>query len=183
MMMKQGIRILALNDSPFAFSDRKSRMIGIVGRRGIVEGVLSFSVSVDGDDSTMGIIRAVKRSRFADQIRVIALNGTVTAGLNAVDMAKVHKALGVQPLAITRKRPRHTLLESVARKRLGSEKSKTIRKLNDSLETYRARGYYVQRLRMSEKPSPELVELCVSLLRLAHLVASGVARGESSGRI
>jgi endonuclease V-like protein UPF0215 family len=181
--MKRGIRVLSLDCFPFSFSDKRTKMVGIVGRLGVIEGILSFSVSVDGDDSTESIIDAVKRSRFSGQIRVLALNGTVTAGLNAMDLTRLKKDLNVQPLAITRKRPRHKLLESVARKRLGRKRSSLISKLNNSLETAKISGYYVQRLKGSVKPSEELVELCVSLLRLSHLIASGVAKGESTGRL
>lgn len=181
--MKQGVRVLSLDGFPFSRLDKKTKMVGIVGRRGVIEGILSFSVSVDGNDSTESIIKAVKRSRFAGQIRVIALNGTVVAGLNAMDLTQLKKDLNMQPLAITRKRPRHRLLESVARKRLGRERALLISKLNNSLETTKISGYYVQCLKGSAKPSEELVEICVSLLRLSHLIASGMAKGESTGRL
>ncbi|MEM3839485.1 MAG: DUF99 family protein [Candidatus Micrarchaeaceae archaeon] len=184
MMMKQGIRILALNDSPFSLSDKATRIIGIVGRAGVIEGVLSFDVTVNGIDSTKKIISAIRKSRFAGQIKVLALNGTVIAGMNAIDIGEIRKRLGIEPIAITRKRPRHGLLEAVAKRRLGAMRANMIRNLNSGLRILKIGNYYVQLPNLgSEKPSPELVELCVSLLRLAHIVASGVARGESKGRL
>lgn len=181
--MKQGVRILALNDSPFTPPDRKTRVIGIIGRSGVVEGVLSFSVSVDGTDSTAQIIRSIRRSRFASQIKVLALNGTVVAGLNVIDIARIKRLLKVEPIAVTRKRPHPRLLESVARKRSGREKAELVRKLGRGIEIRKIARFYVQTLPKAEKPSREMTESCVSLLRLAHLVASGVAKGESTGRL
>ncbi len=183
MIMKQGVRILAINDSPFKLTDREALVVGIVGRQGIIEGVLSFNVSVDGKDSTEKIMRAIRRSRFADQIKVTALNGTVIAGLNVIDLPTIRKSLGIEPLAITRKKPHPHLLERVARTRSGKERSDAIKRLNSSLKITRINGYYVQHLNESEKPTAEMVESCVYLLRLAHLVASGVVRGESKGRL
>ncbi len=181
--MKQGVRILALNDSPFTLSDKKTLVIGIIGREGVIEGVISFYVSVDGTDSTKQILRSVRKSRFADQIKVIALNGTVIAGMNVIDLPMIKKYLKVEPIAITRTKPHHKLLEDVARRRLGKERVHAIRTLNDGLAVEKIGGYYTQRISKSEKPRPGMVGLCVHLLRLAHLVASGVTRGESKGRL
>ncbi len=181
--MKKGARVLAINDSPFRLSDREARVIGVLGRLDAVEGVLSFSVRVDGDDATDAIIRSLRGSRFGGQARVLALNGTVLAGLNAVDMQRIKKELSVEPLAITRRRPHPALLQRVARLRLGRARAASIKRLNGLLRIEKTAGYYVQRLEGAERPSAEMVGVCVSLLRLAHLVASGVARGESRGRI
>lgn len=79
--MKAGSRILALDDSSFGKTG-KSLVIGVVGRKGVIEGILSFSVSVDGSDATKILIARVKRSRFFQQIRLIATNGITFAGLN-----------------------------------------------------------------------------------------------------
>ncbi len=181
--MKQGVRILALNDSPFTLKDKKTLVIGIIGRDSIIEGVLSFYVSVDGTDSAAQIIKSIRKSRFADQIKVLALNGTVIAGMNVIDVKKIKKELKIEPIAITRKRPHPKLLEGVAKRRLGKGRVESIRKLNANLDITRMGGYYVQNLSGEEKPEEEMIGLCAHLLRLAHLVASGVAKGESKGRL
>lgn len=88
-MMRSGSRILALDDSALSKKDGKSLVIGVVGRGNLVEGIISFSVRIDGKDSAELIINAVRASRFRPQIKLIVLNGTVLAGLNVVDAEKI----------------------------------------------------------------------------------------------
>ncbi|VVB77026.1 Uncharacterised protein [uncultured archaeon] len=64
-MLKKGARILAIDDSSFTKGDKDALVAGVIGREGVVEGVISFHVSVDGTDSTGKIIRSVKKSKFA----------------------------------------------------------------------------------------------------------------------
>ena len=184
-MMKKGVRILALEDSPFSKKGGKALIIGLVGRDNIVEGMLSFGVDVDGSDSTEMILRSLRRSRFLKQVRVIALNGITLAGLNIVDVRRLSDELGVSIVAITRKKP-HARMLSVAIGKRGLDvagKRAMLKSLWSGIELKRTQGYYVQYLAGVETPSEELVRVSAGMLRLAHIVASGLGRGESSGRV
>lgn len=184
-MMKKGVRILALEDSPFSKKGGKALIIGLVGRDSIVEGMLSFSVDVDGSDSTEMILKSLRRSRFFSQVRVIALNGITLAGLNIVDVHRLSDDLGVSIVAITRKKP-HARLLSVAIGKRGrdvKEKKAMLKSLWGEIGLKRTQGYYVQYLAGIEEPSDELVRVSAGMLRLAHIIASGLGRGESSGMV
>ncbi len=147
--MKEGIRILALDDSRIRKGEGTVLVVGMVGRSGIVEGVLSFRVEVNGCDSTDKIMRAVRASRFSDQIRLVAINGTTVAGMNVIDISMVGSALGMPVLGITRKRPHpEHLKRSMAAAGIGGVKEK-IRILDRTArlaKTDRVHGFYVQRV-------------------------------------
>ncbi len=179
--MKEGSRIAAFDDSPFSRHDDESLVIGTVGRKGMVEGVLSFRVKVDGEDATERLIKSVKNSRFRSQVRMIALNGVTFAGLNIVDVQKVRSALGVPVVAITRKRPRWRLLAAALKK--NGDGLRTIEKLPRVVKISRISGYYLQSIGSDLDDSGKLVGEAAALLRLAHIIASRVKNGESRGRI
>ncbi len=161
-------------------------IVGIVGREEIVEGVLSFRVEADGDDATDTLIGSARSSRFIDQIRLIAINGTTLAGMNIVDILKVGRALGVPVLAITRKKPHPSMLKRsirLARPKSYRSKIETIDRISKRSEIYRAQGMYVQAAGIGRKDAAGQIGNCIALLRLAHIVAGGIATGESRGRM
>ncbi len=185
MQLKQGARILAIDDSFFRKGDKDNLLVGIIGRMGVVEGVISFRVSVDGDDATRKIIRRTTASRFSDQIRLIALNGVAVAGLNIVDLEEASKRLGMPVVNIVRRKPHSSELAKAIRLRGKDSERKLalLQRLNASFTTKRMNGFYVQCAGAEPKELSKLLPEAVSLLRLAHFVANGVATGESRGRI
>ncbi len=184
MPIKQGARILALDDAPFSRKGKTALVIGVIGRQRIIEGVLSFKVYVAGDDSTSKIIFAFRRSRFRSQIKALALNGGTLAGLNIVDMVKLRKELKLPILAITRRRPINERLTEALEASGASRKKIELAKRNfNACKLYNMNGYYIQSIGM-EKLDVKMLSLeAAGLLRLAHLIASGIARGESKGRM
>ncbi len=185
MPVKQGIRILAIDDSSFRKSDKEALVVGVVGRPNVVEGVLSFRVKVDGSDATEKLVSKVVHSRFSDQIKLVAIHGVTLAGLNMVDIIKASRELGIPVVSIVRRKPHGKDLEKAIRaKGVGSAKRLALlSRLNSKLKIERANGFYVQRSGISKNEFLGLQRGAVELLRLAHLIANGVATGESSGRM
>jgi uncharacterized protein len=182
-MLKSGIRILAVEDSPFNREEKKNLIVGVIGREQLIEGVLSAHVAVDGDDATERLIKMVKRSRFKEQIALIVLNGITFAGLNVVDLVQVNKELKVPIMAITRKRPRVTILSSVLKKYGNKSKLAKLKRIRENIEIIKAGGYYAQVIGINEKEAQKILPKCAELLRTAHLISSGVTTGESRGRL
>ncbi len=185
MMMKDGIRILAIDDSTIFSFEENVLVVGVIGRRDMLEGIVSFKVIKDGDDATEKIKKAVKNSRFREQIRIIVLNGTVVAGMNVVDLIKLKKELNIPIMAITRKTPHPDMLKKCI---TSSEKHDYINKLKildsniKSAKINGIRNMYVQSVGINKKDIAKHFENSVRLLRIAHIIANGVARGESKGR-
>jgi endonuclease V-like protein UPF0215 family len=185
MPVKQGIRILAIDDSSFGKGDMEALAVGVVGRGELVEGMLSFKVRVDGNEATEKIIEKIRRSHFSDQIKLVVLHGITLAGLNMVDIIKVSKELKIPVVSIIRRRPHSAELERAIEASGENAKKKLalLKRLNAVLEINKSGGFYVQRAGIGAKEFAKFQPSAVHLLRLAHLIANGIARGESKGRI
>src|SRR5512139_3936717 len=97
--MKQQIRILGIDDSPFGFDDQRATVIGTVVRvPSYLEGVMRSEVAVDGTDATSSLVELVSRSRFKAQVKLIMIDGIALAGFNVLDLDELHASLGLPVL-------------------------------------------------------------------------------------
>lgn len=184
--MKSGIRIAAITTGPIGDSRKgKVLLVCVVGNQNSVEGILSCSVEIDGTDSTTKIIKMIKRSRFNDQIKLVAFNGIALAGLNVVDVPEIRKHLPVEVIVVTRKKPRVSLLIrslKLLAKRDSSSVDKRIRLIEHQAKGILFNGFYVQSYSES-KVARIIIERAQELLRLSHLISRGISTGESKGRM
>ena len=96
----------------------------------------------------------------------------------------MERELRVKVIAITRKKPHLNLLINVVNKWARSRnKSRIMKYLEKDAKISRTRGYYVQYLNTAEGLREGVILRCADLLRLSHIIASGLARGESRGRM
>lgn len=188
--MKSEIRVIAWDDSAFAFRQKKVIIIGAVFRGGsFLDGLLSTRVDKDGNDATKKISDAILSSRHYDQLSYIMLNGITVAGFNVVDIRELNKKTKLPVIAIQRKKP--NMKEFLA----------ALKKLQDckvKMKSMKAAGKFFrfnlggneilyQKADISNDECKELLKLtCVRSnvpepLRVAHLIASGLS-GESRGR-
>lgn len=189
--MKAQARFLGVDDAPFGFDQEAVRLIGVVTRGAdYVEGVLSSHCTVDGHDATERIVKMATGSRFAPTLRCLFLNGVAVGGFNVVDLDALYEATRVPVVAVSRSEPdppsmrdalakhlndweaRWTLLERMRPEPVDngphrvwvSFRGLKTRAVQDVLGKATVRG-----------ANPECV-------RLAHLIASGVETGESTGK-
>ena len=185
--MKEGARILAVASGPIYERKKKTTLlVGIIGRMGTIEGVLSDRIIVDGNDATSKIMKMARKSRFGDQIKLIAINGIALAGLNVVDVKTVERRTGIPAVVLTRKKPDFKALEKAlmnsgeCRDSINS-KIAIVKALNSERPFKRAHGFHIQ---SDEKiDHDKIVATAFELLRLAHMIANGVSTGISKGRI
>ena len=86
MVMKNQIRLLGIDDSPFSFSDEFSIIVGVIMRGGnYIEGVLSRKIKVDGLDSTDLCIDMVNKTRYKKQLRALLIDGVAFCGFNVTN--------------------------------------------------------------------------------------------------
>lgn len=180
--------IIAFDDAPF---DRKHRgdvlVVGTVFAGGRLDGVLSGKLRRDGANATRVLEAIVRRSRFFPQIHAVLLQGITFAGFNVVDLSTLNAALGVPVLVVLRRPPdfeaiRRALLDHV---RGGMRKWRLI----EAAGPVEAVGpLFVQRAGITLTDATSLLQglrqhsLVPEPLRVAHLIAGGVTRGESCGR-
>jgi endonuclease V-like protein UPF0215 family len=191
--LKKEIRIIGFDDGAFVpHSKDPVFVIGVVYRGGkILDGALTTSVSVDGSDATEKIVKLINESRHKQQLKVIMFDGITLAGFNVIDIKKVHEETRIPVIVINRKHPNLVKVKS-ALKNLpdGEERWKTISHAGKIKECYVQdfKKVYYQSIGMDDDDTKEVIKLSTTRgyipepLRVAHLLATAVVRGESYGR-
>jgi endonuclease V-like protein UPF0215 family len=192
-MLKSEIRILGFDDGAFVPRSKDPVfVIGVVYRGGkILDGALTTTVTVDGMDATEKIIKLINQSRHKQQLKVIMFDGITLGGFNVVDIKKIHKQTRIPVIVINRKHP--NLLK--VRKALdnfdnGEKRWKLILKAGKIKECtiQNEKKIYYQNFGMTDDLTKEVIKLSTTRgyipepLRVAHLLATAVVRGESYGR-
>ncbi|MEW5709450.1 MAG: DUF99 family protein [Pseudomonadota bacterium] len=180
--------VVGFDDGPFEPGHRGDvLLVGAVYDGPRLVGVLSAKVRRDGTNATRVIADLVRRSRFFPQLQLVLLQGIAVAGFNVVDLPALHRRLGLPVIAVVRRRPdidgvRRALLERVP----GGRRKWTLVEAAGPVE--RIEGLYVQRAGIDANTAGRaLRRLAIhgtlpEPLRVAHLIASGIAGGESRHR-
>lgn len=186
--MRRLSHVVGFDDAPFTPDHRGDvRVVGAVFSELRLEGVVSGKVRRDGANSTRVLIELVSGSRFASHIQAVMLQGIAMAGFNVVDIIGLHHALRLPVIVIARRQPdlaaiRRALLEKVPG---GRRKWALIERL-PPMEP--VAGVFVQRAGVSPEETEKLIERLAihsalpEPLRTAHLIAGGIAVGESRHR-
>ncbi|OKY79213.1 MAG: Endonuclease V-like [Candidatus Methanohalarchaeum thermophilum] len=195
MNLKREIRILGIDDGPYSKSrDKKTILIGTVFRGGDwIDGVLKTEVKVDGMDSTKKIIKQVSHSRHYEQLQYLILDGITFGGLNVVDIEKLYDKLKLPVLVVSRKHPNFNkfkkALEHVSNTKKRWNKIKKAGKPIevDTTQNNKEKPIYVQYKGLNKQTAKEVVKLSSTRsripepIRVSHLIATGVIKGESYG--
>jgi endonuclease V-like protein UPF0215 family len=180
--------VVGFDDAPFERAHRGDVMVvGAVYAGARLEGVLATRVRRDGANATRALAECVQGSRFRAQLHAVLLQGIAFAGFNVVDLAALHKRLALPVLVVARRKPdlakiRRALLEHVPG---GARKWRLIERAGP-MEP--AAGVWVQRAGLSPGEARALVRRFArngrlpEPLRAAHLIAGGIAGGESRHR-
>jgi endonuclease V-like protein UPF0215 family len=180
--------VIGFDDAPFERAHRGDVLVvGAVYADQRLEGVLSGKVRRDGRNATATLVDMIARSRFRPHLQAVLLQGVAFAGFNVVDVSALHRALGIPVIVVARKMPdlaaiRRALLHHVPG---GARKWALIEKLGPM---ERCAGVYVQRAGIALDDTAGLVRRFArngrlpEPLRTAHLIAGGVAVGESRHR-
>ena len=189
--MKQHIRLLGIDDSPFNFNEKYSAIVGVVMRGGkYLEGVLSSQVTIDGSDATSICIDMIKATRHRKQLKAVMIDGIALGGFNIVNIQELSSATGLPVITITRDRPDFLKIAKALEKnfddwkeRLELMSSGILHKLETSYNPI-----YVKCSGISIDEAKEIIKLSTirgvipEPIRVAHLIASGMKRGESYGK-
>ncbi len=182
--MKSGVRVAAVTSGP-ASRGKKALLVCVIMQNRALEGVLSSHVTSDGSDASSKITAMLRRSRFMEQVKLIAVNGITIAGLNVIDTKKVGRALGASFIILTRHRPRRRLLVKALR-RLGREtRTSTKGRIKvvegaAGLGFVKVGGFFAQ---SDTEISEDIARTAFEALRLSHIISRGIATGESKGRV
>ncbi len=189
--MKDQVRVLGIDDSPFEFGDRRSLVVGALVRTpSYLEAVMRTDVEVDGCDSTDRLVEMVMCSRYREQVKLVLVDGIALAGFNIIDMGSFHERTGIPVATVTRDEPDMAEIEAALRKhfddwarRLSLVQRVPLRPLDTGHKPLQASvvgmdwDEFVQLVKATTVRGavPEPV-------RIAHLVSAAMVKGESRGR-
>ncbi|KYK22418.1 hypothetical protein AYK24_02290 [Thermoplasmatales archaeon SG8-52-4] len=189
--MKQQIRLLGIDDSPFSFNDKYGIIIGVVMRgKNYIECVLRNQVSIDGDDATIVCSEMIKNSRYKNQLKAILLDGVALGGFNIVDIEKLFCDTNLPIITITRDKPDFEKIKIALKKNFTDWKNRW--DLISKGELYEVKTshnpIYVKCAGIDLDEAKEIIKLSTirgvipEPIRVAHLIASGIRSGESYGK-
>jgi len=189
--MKRQIRILGIDDAPFTFSEKYSAVIGVVMRGGeYLESVLSSQVTIDGVEATAICIEIIEHTRHRKQLKVAMLDGVCLGGFNVVDISKVYEATDLPMMTITRDKPDFEDIKHALKSHFRDWETRwkvirqgTLHKIPTSHNPI-----YIKFVGLTLPEAKELINVSTirgvipEPVRVAHLIASGITRGESYGK-
>lgn len=189
--IKEEIRVVGFDDGPFEKNKTKNVIVvGVIFRGGkFLDGLLSTKIRVDGLNATNKLIKLINGSRHKPQLRVIMLNGITFGGFNIVDIEKLNRRTSLPVIAVTRKKPNFKKIKNALKNLPSFEKRwKMIKKAGKPIRLKINKSYvYFQHVGISEQEAKEIILKTTSHgympepLRVAHLIATGIVRGESYG--
>jgi len=189
--MKQQIRLLGIDDSPFEFKDESTSIVGVVMRGGeYLECVLRGEILVDGTNATNVCKNMINKTRHKDQIRVVLLDGVALGGFNVVDIQEIFEDTGIPVITITRDKPDFEKIKSALEKKFDDWKTRwniiTKGELHEIKTSHNP--IYVKYVGLNDNEAKEIINISTirgvvpEPIRIAHLIASGMSRGESYGK-
>ena len=190
--VKGEIRILAWDDGPFEHKNKGTvPLIGTIYRGcKLLDGLLRTDVDIDGTDAEEKIISATNRSKHRGQVRVLMLDGITFGGFNTVNIKNINKRTGLPVIVVLRTKPDFKAFESaLSRLPHASERSSCMEAAGPVYYTGLKSGRIAFQIAGIEKSDAERIIVASTVLgnvpeplRAAHLIATGIVRGESIGR-
>ncbi|MEF8874353.1 MAG: DUF99 family protein [Candidatus Thermoplasmatota archaeon] len=190
-MVKDQVRAIGIDDAPFEFSDEDVLVVGTVIRApNYLEGVLSTRIDIDGTDATEKLSEMVKDSKFREQAKVIFIDGAAIGGFNLIDLEELNGKTGIPCVSVSRKRPDFDDIKKAMKKHFDewSERFEQIKKGKIYEIETTDKPIYIQKEGSDIQTVKRLLDRFTLLgrlpepIRLSHIIASGVVKGESRGK-
>ena len=180
--------VVGFDDAPFPPGHRGDvPVVGAVYAADRLDGVLVGEVRRDGANAARRLAEIVAGSRFAGHIRLVLLQGVALAGFNVVDAHNLADRLELPVLIVARRAPDLAAIERALLRSVpgGAHKWSIIERLGpmESLGPV-----FVQRVGLTLDEARRVVGRFAlhghipEPLRVAHLIAGALGRGESRGR-
>ncbi|MEM9075279.1 MAG: DUF99 family protein [Myxococcota bacterium] len=175
--------VIGFDDGPF--QGVRVPLLGAVYARERLDGVVTGEITRDGDEATQAIADLVLKSRFAEHIRCVMLQGLTFAGFDVVDLDALHRAVARPVLVVARKAPNLERMNAALEKIEGANERR--RRLESAGLMRPLAGVWIQSAGLSEAAAKATLELHTRYgafpepLRVAHLLGAAFATGHSHG--
>ena len=189
--MKKQVRILGIDDGPFSFNQDKTIVVGIIMRgNGYMEGVIKDVIDIDGNDGTSVLTNMINSTKHHNQIRTVMIDGVAVGGFNVIDIDYLYKYTKIPIITVTRDKPNYESMKlALKNKFMDWNKRWDIIKRHTPHEIKtQYNPIYVTNVGIDEKETEEIIKMSTirgvipEPIRVAHMVASGIVRGESYGK-
>lgn len=181
--------ILGIDDGPFDKKQERPVRVAAVLMEGndLVEGIALGEFPVDGADATGFLAEWIKTLRWEPALQAVVLGGITLAGLGLVDIADLAQQLAIPVLAVTR---RETAKSDISNALIAAGLAERLTIVQHTPPAIRVRpGLYVAFAGTNREHTITMVEATLRKsrmpepLRLAHMMASAMERGQSCGRV
>jgi endonuclease V-like protein UPF0215 family len=189
--MKKQPRILGIDDAPFTFNQKYTIVIGVVMRGGeYLEAVLRSEVEIDGTNATLICKEMVQNSKHRQQLRAIMLDGVAFGGFNILDIQQLYQQTNTPIITVTRDHPDFDKIKHALQQNFldWGPRWKTLQQGKLYTVSTHHNPIYVKCAGIPIQEAEELIKLSTirgvipEPIRVAHLIASGIIRGESYGK-
>lgn len=180
--------VLGIDDGPFdKNTDDKVPVVGVMMEGpDLVEAVAVTDFPLDGDGAAEFLAEWVGGLRFASALHAVVLGGITIAGLGVVDIGRLAEHLGLPVTVVNRQAPEdEPLIRALASAGLHDR----IPILEGTPRAWQlSEGLFVSHAGASREEAERILRTTRSKsqlpepLRLAHLIGSAIARGQSRGR-
>lgn len=189
--MKPKARVLGIDDAPFDFDDATVPVVGALMRGPTyLEAVLRTDVTVDGRDATDRVVEMVLGSSHVESLQAVLLDGIAFGGFNVVDLDALHDRIGVPVVTVTRDAPDLDAMRDTLQERFDDWESRWAPIAEGEIRPVATdhAPIHVKAVGIDDDAVDDLVRQFTvrgripEPVRVAHLIAGGIATGESGGR-
>lgn len=104
--MKQGARILGVDDASFSFEDKNTFLTGVVYRgTDLIEDIRTLKIGIDSNTATEKLIQLHNSCNNPKQIKAVLTDGISFGGFNIIDLEKASREFEKPVIAVTKNRP------------------------------------------------------------------------------
>ena len=189
--MKDQIRVLGVDDGPFKFKKGTVPIVGVVIRPpNYIEGILKSKVTIDGSDSNEVLCEMINPSKFKEQFRLIMFDGVALGGFNIINIANLYQSINIPMVTITRSKPDFEIIKTTLKKHFKDWQKRW--EAIDNLELVRVetnhKPIYIKFIGLTKPEVIRIIRLTTvrgvlpEPIRIAHLIATALVKGESSGK-
>jgi endonuclease V-like protein UPF0215 family len=180
--------LVGIDDGPFTKgSDRDTPLVAVLMEGcELVEAVATARFPIDGDDVSGFLARWIGGLRFRDTAQGLVFGGLTIAGLAVLDLARLARDTGLPVFSVNRREPSMDAVAGALRSAGLGDRIELLASAPRSIalgnglhvavgggDAESAHRLLLPSIGKSTLPEP---------LRVAHLIAAALARGESRGR-
>jgi endonuclease V-like protein UPF0215 family len=154
-----------------------------------IEGICRTEVTVDGSDANAVLSDLITNSSYKDQVRLIMLDGVALGGFNVVDIEQLYQATEIPVVTITRTQPNLEVIKKTLKNHFKDWKTRweIINKLKIERVNTNFSPIFIKYAGISNSEVRRLIRVTTvrgvlpEPIRVAHLIATAIEKGESSG--